>query len=92
MTAFTIANFYLNNMIGAGKEYYKFQSDAPDEYVRKRDWLDDQGVTPNTDIVRLKEATGERNKTDDSHPKAPSNELASDHGLVMAKIKLGKDA
>ncbi|MGB5863445.1 MAG: hypothetical protein WBG95_04040 [Sulfitobacter sp.] len=92
MTTFTIANFNLDNLIGAGKEYHKFQPYMPGEYARTRDWLADQGATLKADILRLQEATCERRNTYGSHPEAPFNELASDHGLVMANIKLGKDA
>lgn len=55
MTRFTIASFNVKNLIGADKEYYQFQSYTPEEYAWKRDWLADQMVTLDADIVGLQE-------------------------------------
>ncbi|KEJ88066.1 endonuclease/exonuclease/phosphatase family protein [Sulfitobacter donghicola] len=55
MTRFTIASFNVKNLIGADKEYYKFQSYTPEEYAWKRDWLADQMVTLDADIVGFQE-------------------------------------
>ena len=37
MTQFTIASFNVKNLIGADKEYYRFQSYTPEEYAWKED-------------------------------------------------------
>ncbi|MEH6739640.1 MAG: endonuclease/exonuclease/phosphatase family protein, partial [Sulfitobacter sp.] len=55
MTRFTIASFNVKNLIGADKEYYQFQSYTPEEYAWKRDWLADQMVTLDADIVAFQE-------------------------------------
>ena len=55
MTRFTIASFNVKNLIGEDKEYYQFQSYTPEEYAWKRDWLADQMVTLDADIVGFQE-------------------------------------
>lgn len=55
MTNFTIASFNVKNLIGEDKEYYQFQSYTPEEYAWKRDWLADQMVTLDADIVGFQE-------------------------------------
>lgn len=55
MTDFTIASFNVKNLIGADKEYYRFQSYTPEEYAWKEDWLADQLVTMNADIIGFQE-------------------------------------
>ncbi len=55
MTEFTIASFNVKNLIGAEKEYYKFQTYTPEEYAWKEDWLADQLMTMNADIVCFQE-------------------------------------
>jgi len=55
MTNFTIASFNVKNLIGADKEYYQFQSYTPEEYAWKRDWLADQMVTLDADIIGFQE-------------------------------------
>ncbi|MDA9207422.1 endonuclease/exonuclease/phosphatase family protein [Octadecabacter sp.] len=55
MTHFTIASFNVKNLIGADKEYYKFQSYTPEEYAWKQDWLADQLLTMDADIVGFQE-------------------------------------
>ena len=37
MTRATVASFNVKNLIGADKEYYKFQSYTPEEYAWKQD-------------------------------------------------------
>ena len=51
MTDFTIASFNVKNLIGAEKEYYQFQTYSPEEYAWKKDWLADQLLTLDADIV-----------------------------------------
>ncbi len=55
MTRFSIASFNVKNLIGANKEYYKFQTYTPEEYAWKQDWLADQLLTMDSDIVGFQE-------------------------------------
>ncbi|WP_224824822.1 endonuclease/exonuclease/phosphatase family protein [Cognatishimia sp. MH4019] len=55
MTEFTIASFNVKNLIGAGKEYYRFEEYTPEEYAWKEDWLADQLLTLDADIVCFQE-------------------------------------
>ena len=55
MTRFTIASFNVKNLIGADKEYYKFQSYTPEESAWKQDWMAEQLLTMDTDIVGFQE-------------------------------------
>jgi hypothetical protein len=55
MTRFTIASFNVKNLIGADKEYYKFQHYTPEEYAWKQDWMADQVLTLDADIVGFQE-------------------------------------
>lgn len=64
MTRFTIASFNVKNLIGADREYYQFQSYTPEEYAWKRDWLADQMVTLDADIVGLQEIFDEESLRD----------------------------
>ena len=55
MNTFTIASFNVKNLIGADSEYYKFMSYTPEEYAWKEDWLAEQIVTLNADIIGFQE-------------------------------------
>ncbi|MEL7213438.1 MAG: endonuclease/exonuclease/phosphatase family protein [Pseudomonadota bacterium] len=55
MTEFTIASFNVKNLIGAEKEYYRFEEYTPEEYAWKEDWLADQLLTLDADIVCFQE-------------------------------------
>lgn len=55
MTRFTIASFNVKNLIGADQEYYRFMSYTPEEYAWKEDWMADQIVKMDADIVGLQE-------------------------------------
>ncbi|SHG50772.1 endonuclease/exonuclease/phosphatase family protein [Cognatishimia maritima] len=55
MTRFTIASFNVKNLIGADTEYYRFQSYTPEEYAWKVDWMADQLLTMDADIVGFQE-------------------------------------
>lgn len=55
MTEFTIASFNVKNLIGPGSEYYRFQSYTPEEYAWKKDWLADQLLSMDADIVGFQE-------------------------------------
>lgn len=55
MTPFNIASFNVKNLIGADKEYYKFQQYTPEEYAWKQDWLTDQLLTMDADIIGFQE-------------------------------------
>ena len=51
MTDFTIASFNVKNLIGADQEYYRYEAYTPEEHAWKEDWLADQVLTMNADIV-----------------------------------------
>ncbi|MCG6902745.1 MAG: endonuclease/exonuclease/phosphatase family protein [Rhodobacter sp.] len=55
MTDFTIASFNVKNLIGADKEYYRFEKYTPEEYAWKEDWLADQLLSLSADIVCFQE-------------------------------------
>lgn len=55
MTEFTIASFNVKNLIGPDKEYYQFQTYTPEEYAWKEDWLADQLLAMNADVVGFQE-------------------------------------
>ncbi|MCH2075764.1 MAG: endonuclease/exonuclease/phosphatase family protein [Rhodobacteraceae bacterium] len=55
MTDFTIASFNVKNLIGADQEYYRFESYTPEEHAWKEDWLADQLLTMDADIVCFQE-------------------------------------
>ena len=55
MTRFTIASFNVKNLIGPDREYYKFQSYTPEDYAWKKDWMAEQVLKMNADIVCLQE-------------------------------------
>ncbi len=55
MTDFTIASFNVKNLIGAGQEYYKYQEYTPEEFAWKQDWMADQLLTMDADIVGFQE-------------------------------------
>jgi endonuclease/exonuclease/phosphatase family metal-dependent hydrolase len=55
MTDFTIASFNVKNLIGADQEFYKFLSYTPEEYAWKRDWMADQMLTLDADIIAFQE-------------------------------------
>ncbi len=55
MTDFTIATFNVKNLIGPGKEYYRFEQFTDEEYAWKEAWLAEQLVTLDADIVAFQE-------------------------------------
>lgn len=55
MTHFTLASFNVKNLIGADQEYYRFQRYTAEEFAWKRDWLADQLLTMDADIVGFQE-------------------------------------
>ena len=55
MTRFTVASFNVKNLIGADQEYYKYQSYTPEEYAWKKDWMADQLLSMDADIVAFQE-------------------------------------
>ena len=52
---FTIASFNVKNLIGADQEYYRFQSYTPEEHAWKVDWMADQLLSMDADIVGFQE-------------------------------------
>ncbi|MCP5037852.1 MAG: alpha-1,4 polygalactosaminidase [Rhodobacteraceae bacterium] len=55
MTDFTIATFNVKNLIGPGREYYKFEQYTDEEYAWKEAWMAEQLVTLDADIVAFQE-------------------------------------
>lgn len=55
MTEFTISSFNVKNLIEAEHEYYQFQTYTTEEYTWKEDWLANQLLTLNSDIVCFQE-------------------------------------
>ncbi|MGV6811995.1 MAG: endonuclease/exonuclease/phosphatase family protein [Brevirhabdus sp.] len=55
MTRFTAASFNVKNLIGPQQEYYRFEQYTQEEYAWKADWLADQVLTLNADIVAFQE-------------------------------------
>ncbi len=55
MSDFTVASFNVKNLIGPDQEYYRFQSYTPEEYAWKEDWLADQILTLDADIIGFQE-------------------------------------
>ncbi|MEM6896630.1 MAG: endonuclease/exonuclease/phosphatase family protein [Pseudomonadota bacterium] len=55
MSDFSIATFNVKNLIGADAEYYRFESYTPEEYAWKEDWLADQLLSMDADIVCFQE-------------------------------------
>ena len=55
MTRFTVASFNVKNLIGPDQEYYQFQTYTPEEFAWKQDWLADQLLTMDADIVGFQE-------------------------------------
>lgn len=55
MTEFTIGSFNVKNLIGPSQEYYRFESYTPEEYAWKQNWLVNQLLTMNADIVCFQE-------------------------------------
>ena len=55
MTQFNVSSFNVKNLIGPDREYYRFQTYTPEEYAWKEDWLADQLLTMDADIVGFQE-------------------------------------
>jgi hypothetical protein len=55
MTRFTVASFNVKNLIGPEQEYYRFEKYTAEEYAWKADWLADQVLTMNADVVGFQE-------------------------------------
>lgn len=51
----TVASFNVKNLIGPDQEYYEFQTYTPEEYAWKADWLADQLLTLDADVVGFQE-------------------------------------
>ena len=60
MTRFTIASFNVKNLIEAEQEYYEFEQYTPEEYAWKEDWLADQILTMDADIICFQEIFSEK--------------------------------
>jgi len=55
MTEFSIASFNVKNLIGAEKEYYKYEQYTVEEHAWKQAWLADQLMDLSADIVCFQE-------------------------------------
>ncbi|MDQ2091632.1 endonuclease/exonuclease/phosphatase family protein [Marimonas arenosa] len=55
MTRFTIASFNVKNLIGPDKEFYEFLSYTPEEYAWKKDWVAEQLIAMDSDIIGFQE-------------------------------------
>ncbi|MEM9434721.1 MAG: endonuclease/exonuclease/phosphatase family protein [Pseudomonadota bacterium] len=55
MSEFSIASFNVKNLIGPEQEYYRFESYTLEEHAWKQDWLSDQLLTLDADIVGFQE-------------------------------------
>lgn len=55
MTDFTLATFNVKNLIGPEEEYYRFQTYTAEEFAWKKDWLADQLLTLNADVICFQE-------------------------------------
>jgi len=55
VTQITVASFNVKNLIGADREYYRFMSYTPEEYAWKRDWMAEQLLTLNADVIGFQE-------------------------------------
>lgn len=60
MTSFRIATFNVKNLIGPNQEYYRFEEYTPEEHAWKEDWLADQVMTMDADIVGFQEIFDEQ--------------------------------
>ena len=52
---FTIGTFNVKNLIGADKEYYRWERYSAEEHAWKQDWLSDQLLAMDADIVGFQE-------------------------------------
>lgn len=55
LTDITVASFNVKNLIGPDKEYYEFERYTPEEYAWKRDWLADQILALDADVIGFQE-------------------------------------
>lgn len=55
MASFRIGSFNVKNLIGADREYYRFERYTPEEHAWKEDWLADQLLTMDADVVCFQE-------------------------------------
>ncbi|WP_439122390.1 endonuclease/exonuclease/phosphatase family protein [Marivita sp.] len=51
----TVTSFNVKNLIGPDQEYYKFQTYTPEEYAWKADWMADQLLALDADVVGFQE-------------------------------------
>ncbi len=55
MQDITVASFNVKNLIGPDQEYYRFQTYTPEEYAWKADWMADQLLALDADVVGFQE-------------------------------------
>ncbi|OSQ51455.1 endonuclease/exonuclease/phosphatase family protein [Marivita geojedonensis] len=51
----TVASFNVKNLIGPDQEYYRFQTYTPEEHAWKADWMADQLLALDADVVGFQE-------------------------------------
>lgn len=54
-SVFTIATFNVKNLIGADREYYRWERYSREEHAWKQDWLSDQLLALDADVVGFQE-------------------------------------
>lgn len=92
MTRFTIASFNVKNLIGADQEYYRFQKYTPEEYAWKQDWMADQLLTMDADIVGFQEIFEEEALRDVIAETDKRGDLANEANLPDASKRYHKKA
>lgn len=86
MTSFTIASFNVKNLIGPGQEYYRFEEYTPEEHAWKEDWLADQVMTMDADIVGFQEIFEEQSLLE-VIKEADARGIASNKASLPSKSK-----
>lgn len=83
---FTIASFNVKNLIGADKEYYRFQQYTPEEYAWKQDWMADQVLSLDADIICFQEIF-EEDALRDVITEADARGIAANEATVLDTSK-----
>lgn len=92
MTRFTIASFNVKNLIGEDNEFYKFQKYTPEEYAWKLDWMADQLLTLDADIIGFQEVFEEQALNDVLSEVEKRGALANETNLPDASKRYHKKA
>ncbi len=80
MSDITVASFNVKNLIEANQEYYRFEQYSTEEHAWKRDWLADQVLALDADLIGFQEIFSEaalRDVVDEADARAAAlNEVA----------------